>query len=278
MGKTYYQDEKSIYTENGTGVGYRESYDFEGYNDSGYNKGTQKSKKYKKPKKEKSKVAVAISILIILAQITDIPRDFFEKGKSYFQDAMESIGITEVFSNSEENSVMEVSEDGNWIDISQDAIIEPSDGLYYSTNYFVPNFIDASSYAESTGEQDFIPENIDDYDIQTVWAEGVEGNGVGEWIELGFESEIEINEIAIDFGNKKSEETFNESSIPQILRIEFSDNRYIIIDNSDIDDYEDTSCVVLDNVITSFVRIVIETAEENKNDNTCISEVMVFGE
>jgi hypothetical protein len=278
MSKINYQDEKSIYTENGTGVGYKETYDFEGYNNSGYNKETKKSKKTKKPKKEKSKLAVAISIVIILAQITDIPRDFFEKGKNYAQDVMESIGITKILSNSEENRVMEVSEDAEWIDISQDVIIEPSKGLYYESNVLIPIFIDASSYAESSEKQDFIPENINDFDTQTAWAEGVEGNGVEEWIELGFESEIEIREIAIDFGNKESEEAFDENGLPQIIRIEFSDNRYITIENRDVYDYNDTGFVVLDNVVTSFVRIVIETAEENKNDNTCISEVTVFGE
>ncbi|SHI04533.1 NADase-type glycan-binding domain-containing protein [Clostridium grantii] len=263
------KENNPIYTENGTGIKYKETYNEE------YESDNKEYKSSKKPKKKKSKIAMAASLIFITAKLFGGFNDFVEDAKDYIKDAISNTGIVEQFENSEEEDVVEVSSDKEWIDIS-DQIITDTDGLSFEYTDFIVESIEASSCAGSSDGQDYLLEYVCDFNERTAWAEGADGPGIGEWIQLNFESEITINEIEIEYGNKKSEKAFNESGVPQILRIEFSGNRYIYIEKGEEYEFDKIDFLTLNKVKTSFVRVIIIEASEGDNGNTCISEIGVY--
>ncbi|WP_461207883.1 NADase-type glycan-binding domain-containing protein [Clostridium sp. DL1XJH146] len=281
MSKKNYKDQKNTYTENGAEIVYKEGYDFSPNNNKGNNKVPKMPKepnknKKDKPKKKKSKLAIIATAIFITVRLIRLFDGFFDDDKVEVKEVINDTVISEQVEELEDTEDINTDLNEDMIDIS-DKIQTNSSEIIEVDNYWVPTSIEASSYEKSSEQNEFVPDNICDFDITTVWAEGVEGTGVGEWIELEFGSEINIKGIEIHYGNKKSEKEFNESNIPETVRVEFSGNRYIYMGKGDFYDYDSISILELDNVKTSFVRfVIIEASEGNKNDSTCISEINVF--
>ncbi|GAB5401435.1 MAG: hypothetical protein Aureis2KO_30200 [Aureisphaera sp.] len=86
--------------------------------------------------------------------------------------------------------------------------------------------ISASSELKGSGAIDYEPGNAHDFDEKTAWVEGVEGNGVGEYIEYQFDfnkapiynTNLGINKLIIANGYKKNRLTWeNNARIKQLL-------------------------------------------------------------
>ncbi|WP_378174649.1 hypothetical protein [Aquimarina sp. SS2-1] len=72
------------------------------------------------------------------------------------------------------------------------------------------------------------PTNLYDKSIETAWFEGVEGDGIGEYIEMEFFTPIDIATITISNGYGKSESLFDKNGTVEELAIVTEGNRTII--------------------------------------------------
>lgn len=122
--------------------------------------------------------------------------------------------------------------------------------------------------------------NIHDFDISTVWAEGVEGYGVGQKIEYVTSYPQLSKSITIYNGYCKTEDTFNKNS--RVKELMFSINNIPIA----IFDLEDTwyeqkftftppTDGIYNNLILSFE--ILSIYEGDLYEDTCISEIFMSG-
>jgi hypothetical protein len=80
-----------------------------------------------------------------------------------------------------------------------------------------------------------VPENIHDLNLQNAWVEGVEGDGIGEYIAFHFNwTTQEITTIVIANGYVQTEKTYRENSRPKKLKMYIDDNPYAILNLHDL--------------------------------------------
>lgn len=83
-----------------------------------------------------------------------------------------------------------------------------------------------SKYASSTIEQDLVENDalfvLNDNDT-TNWQEGVQGSGIGEYIEFTFDQSYPVEYMTFKLGNWKTEEYYNENYRPKALTIRSGD-------------------------------------------------------
>jgi hypothetical protein len=83
----------------------------------------------------------------------------------------------------------------------------------------VPAMVTTSSELASKTPGAYSVRNLFDRDNSTAWAEGVNGNGKGEWIEIAFSKEVLIEAISIKPGYIKNEKSFMENTVPQTINL-----------------------------------------------------------
>lgn len=140
--------------------------------------------------------------------------------------------------------------------------------------------VEASShleeYYQSTGHLYHVAENVLDGSYRTAWVENAPGNGVGEWIQLNFDSNHAINGIEISNGYKKSESLYAKNSRAKRIRLYFSD------DSSQEFDLEDEFMGIQRlqfnaPVVTNYIRIeLVDMYQGTKYEDTCITELSVY--
>jgi hypothetical protein len=64
------------------------------------------------------------------------------------------------------------------------------------------------------------PANLLDEDPGTIWAEGVKGNGVGEWVELSFPPGTPVDAFLVTPGNPRSPVLYQANARPRKARLE----------------------------------------------------------
>jgi hypothetical protein len=97
-----------------------------------------------------------------------------------------------------------------------------------------PYRITASSSLKSAGKTDYIPANIHDFSYKTVWAEGVKGYGIGEYIEYHFQpGNTQITEIRIANGHVKSDKAWFENSRVKTIKMYFNGEYYLTLELND---------------------------------------------
>lgn len=98
----------------------------------------------------------------------------------------------------------------------------------------------ASSVLPKSKTADYEAENVVDGDQKTAWAEGVDGNGIGEWIAvylgdiatLGKVGEVEI---VVESGYQKSYSAFEDNGAPTHVRLElYCDDKVVAQDKVDV--------------------------------------------
>ncbi|WP_157758659.1 NADase-type glycan-binding domain-containing protein [Cystobacter fuscus] len=89
------------------------------------------------------------------------------------------------------------------------------------TLHEVPITVTASSVLEDAKNAGrYAPANLLDEDPGTIWAEGVKGNGVGEWVELGFPPGTPVEAFLVTPGNPKSPKLYQANARPRKARLE----------------------------------------------------------
>lgn len=132
---------------------------------------------------------------------------------------------------------------------------------------------DQSSCVKSKAE--YMAASVIDNNDATSWQEGVDGPGINECIRLDFDGTYEIQYLALKLGNWKSAEGYQNNNRPKVIEFQMGSERVSY-------EFEDKQEEVL-------LRFVIPVQSVNiqlnlldvytgvKYDDTCISEVKVYG-
>jgi hypothetical protein len=137
-------------------------------------------------------------------------------------------------------------------------------------------FITASSHLGATAA-DYRPAQAFDGNWRTSWIEGVDGDGIGEWIDVEFPQPVELKKIFIVTGFHKTHADFGDlfkmNSRLGKATIEFSGGQKIDVS------FMDTKKPQLVNlgagVTTDTFRMTIKEAYSGSEwDDLCISEIM----
>lgn len=140
--------------------------------------------------------------------------------------------------------------------------------------------ITASSYMEqyyqNTGYIYNGPENLLDGDSRTAWVENAPGNGIGEWIELGFDKCHAVHGIDIGNGYKKAEDLYFKNNRVMRIRLSFSDgtsHEFTLKDQ-----LEGTERISFpEAVMTNKIRLeILEVYAGSKYTDTVITSLGVF--
>lgn len=116
--------------------------------------------------------------------------------------------------------------------------------------------------------------------LETSWAEGGAGPGVGEWIQLDFPGIVEIHSINLDVGYDRDADIFYANNRIKRATFIFSSGEQIEMTFSDT---QGMQMIVLarapgPNIETTFVKMVIEEVYPgSRHDDTCLAEIEVWG-
>ena len=114
--------------------------------------------------------------------------------------------------------------------------------------------------------------NVIDGDITTSWQEGVEGDGIGEYLITYFEREQDIDLIRLRLGRASN---YGNNGRPKALRFDFSDNSYAIYEFADIN--QDVYLKTEKPVHTNYIKLTILDAFKGAEyADTCITEVSAY--
>ena len=156
-------------------------------------------------------------------------------------------------------------------------VLTPADGQgghTVSGEYWIVPFswAYASSELDSDGHT-YYAENAVDGDSDTTWQEGVEGYGIGEYLELGFDQPQKLSLLRIFPGNGNY---YTENGRPAELLVEFSDGSAMSFNFPDC--YGDYTLDLGGTVETSWVRLTIaEVYPGTVWEDTAITEVLAYG-
>jgi len=97
------------------------------------------------------------------------------------------------------------------------------------------NFSKVTASSELPPQKDNVyrPENIADGNWETVWAEGAEGDGRGEWIEARLEVPQPVHAVEILGGYAKNEELFRANARPKRVELVLNGEHRVVADLPD---------------------------------------------
>ncbi|WP_144019066.1 NADase-type glycan-binding domain-containing protein [Paucidesulfovibrio gracilis] len=118
--------------------------------------------------------------------------------------------------------------------------------------------------------EDFGPENLVDNDPATAWAEGVTGDGRGEWVLFEFGRAVRLERLGIRNG-WQDEGEYGDNSRPGELELEFSDGSTMRMPLADESGWQ---YLEMDRP-TRWVRLTLASvvAGRTRPDRTCLSDV-----
>ncbi len=132
--------------------------------------------------------------------------------------------------------------------------------------------VSASSELTDSGNA-YKVEALFDGNKDTCWAEGVDGIGEGEYIEVWFTTPLYLTQIEFLNGYMKNEDVFKANGRIKKAELRFSDGSSCEanLENSDMVSFESP-------VLTDYLKITILEAESGtKYDDTCLSEITMWG-
>ncbi len=132
--------------------------------------------------------------------------------------------------------------------------------------------------ASSSIEQDGYDNTADvtlDNDATTSWQEGVDGDGVGEYLYYKLSKNYDVKYITFKMGNWRDQKNYTENNRPKQITIWCGDKYFEVTIPDGMTEY----CVELsDDVNCSEIYVVIDSVYKGTAwDDTCISEVGIYG-
>lgn len=91
----------------------------------------------------------------------------------------------------------------------------------------------SSSHLKSQGQFSYNQNKVSDFSVRTAWIEGVEGDGIGEWVEFTVGRATPITEVYIVNGYAKSQKAFQNNSRVKQLKIYENGKPYAILNLKD---------------------------------------------
>ncbi|WP_432666645.1 PQQ-binding-like beta-propeller repeat protein [Wukongibacter baidiensis] len=137
--------------------------------------------------------------------------------------------------------------------------------------------VEASSVLDSNFKR-YGAGNISDKRNETAWVEGVKGYGINEWIKMESSLNKEVNEIKILNGYHKTIETYENNGRLKKVRLDFSNDEYLICETVDKDKeslFSRENITLAKPINTDFIKLtILDTFEGKKYQDTCISEII----
>lgn len=94
--------------------------------------------------------------------------------------------------------------------------------------------VTASSHLKAQGRFNYLPKNAHDFDHESVWAEGVPGQGIGQWIEYEFAGVCpRVTGVKILPGHVKTKAAWEANSRPKYLKVYYLGKPVCILDLQD---------------------------------------------
>ena len=113
-----------------------------------------------------------------------------------------------------------------------------------------------------------------DGDISTSWQEGVEGTGTGESIYVTLDRTYSVRYITFKLGNWRSSETWLQNSRPSSLTVWIGGAGYQISFSDSMAEF----CLAFSRDISaSDLSITINGVYQAEHEDTCISEITIYG-
>ncbi len=134
-----------------------------------------------------------------------------------------------------------------------------------------------SSHLEADGDGSYDPVNVSDLVLDSMWCEGAEGDGVGEWIELDFGKPQKISTLSLVNGNAYGLSYWMKSNRVTALELSFSNGTSQTVSAKNV---MLPQLIALEPVTTSSVRIKVtgvhpgkEAAADEAYNCVCLSEL-----
>lgn len=138
------------------------------------------------------------------------------------------------------------------------------------------NYKFVASSALYDDNQKYPVENIFDNNPNSAWVKGKPGDGIGEWIEVGFEPEFNLSQIKIINGYAKSKEIYSANNRVKKVVVNFSNGKpqeFILQDN--ILGFQ-TLKLPKPVKVDSLKITIKDIYQGTKYNDTCISEIQFF--
>lgn len=117
------------------------------------------------------------------------------------------------------------------------------------------------------------PKNVFDDSTHTVWSEGVDGEGGGEWITFKSKQPVTINSIYMTTGLGSSQIDYENNGRVKTVRVEFSGGEHITLNLKDERNKEQKFDLGKD-IKTEGIRfIILDSYKGKKYDDTCIGSI-----
>lgn len=127
----------------------------------------------------------------------------------------------------------------------------------------------------SSSLQGYDLDNAFDSNEDTMWVEGVRGNGIGEYISISLDEAHELNGITIRNGNWKSRDDYEKNNRVKMIQITFSDGsqrQFELEDNF----YEPCQVNFINPARTNSLKIeIMDVYEGTTYQNTCITDISI---
>jgi hypothetical protein len=126
---------------------------------------------------------------------------------------------------------------------------------------------------------DYGPKSLFDNDLNTAWVEGVDGQGIGEWIVIEFDRLRLVKEIQICNGYNKGRELYLKNSRVKELKLEFSEREKRTVTLKDTGASQSIALPRDQPVKAYWVKFTLESVYPgSKFQDTAISELHVVSE
>ena len=232
-------------------------------------------------RKKSNGLKIFLIIILILLIITAVGFSvyFFVLKKDDHIDRDNTIYTSEIDKDETDKDIendTESSEDSKDNDISEqkeDIIIAES--ITEPINMEGVSVSCSSSLPEPQFNVYHTAENLIDGNIGTAWVEGVDGNGIGQYITFLFKNKGMISNISIYNGYQKTDDIYSKNSRAKAITINFGDgssNKFLL------EDMQGEQILNLDQPVeTDSLTLVIESVYPGyKYEDTAISEINFY--
>lgn len=95
--------------------------------------------------------------------------------------------------------------------------------------------VTASSHLKAQGRFNYLPKNAHDFSFESVWAEGAQGQGIGEWLEYEFAGACpRVTTVKILPGHVKTKAAWEANSRPKYIKVYYLGKPVCILDLQDV--------------------------------------------
>lgn len=142
--------------------------------------------------------------------------------------------------------------------------------LNFDTPVNIPNkYVSVNCSSELSSK--YVKNNLLDYDLNSAWAEGSEGSGIEEWLEINVTEQMKINEIILFPGYGKSEDLFYANNRVKKVSVEWNGKSKIV----ELEDYFCAQSININDTTNKIKITFLDVYKGSKYNDLCVSEIML---